>query len=181
MPPHSEPILIDTKDFLLHPFGASDIKRFDSLSKDILQLFSQQQTTTYLPHKKLQHISHAETLLQTGLLNQYSGLSQLYFITRKTDQKTIGMIELISPKNAERHYQLDQYPYFLEFCISTEHSGKGIMGNILPKLIRQLKCHGIHQLAAVANPRNLSAIKVLQKSGITHQSHFDSINNLYHN
>jgi len=80
------------------------------------------------------------------------------------------MIELISPQNAEQHYKLDQYPYFLEFCISSEHSGKGIMSSILPKLIRQLNKHGIDNIGAVVNPDNLSAIKVLRKSGINQQS-----------
>ncbi|MFN0253958.1 GNAT family N-acetyltransferase [Pedobacter ureilyticus] len=181
MPPLNEPILIDTQELLLHPFGASEMKRFETLSLDILQLLSQQQTTAFLPHKRLKHIHHAETLLQTGLLNQYSGMSQLYFITQKSTKKTIGMIELISPNGARNYYKLKQYPYFIEFCLSTEHTGQGIMSSLLPKLIKQLNAKGIHQLGAVVHPKNLSAIKVLKKSGIDKMANFDHQSNLYHN
>lgn len=181
MPPLDEPILIDTQELLLHPFGASEIKRFETLSLDILQLLSQQQTTLFIPHKRLKHVRHAETLLQTGLLNQYSGMSQLYFITQKSTKKTIGMIELISPNGARNHYRLKQYPYFIEFCLAAEHTGQGIMSSLLPKLIEKLNSKGIRQLGAVVHPKNLSAIKVLQKSGIDKMADFDHQSNLYHN
>lgn len=176
-----EPILIQTETLLLHPFGAAEMNRFDKLSSDILQVFSEKKTTEFLPHKKLKDLNHAEILLQKGLLNQHSGMSQMYFITEKSTERTIGMIELISPSGAKKHYRLKEYPYFIEFCLSAEHTGRGIMSSILPKFIQQLHQKGIKKLGAIVHPKNMSAIKVLRKSGIDTQAPFDSNSNFYHN
>lgn len=181
MPPSNDPILIDSEEHILHPFGANELKRFSSLSKDIFQVFNQEKTTLFLPHKYLIDIVHAEVLLQTGLLNQYNGMSQLYFITEKSTNKTIGMIELISPKGAQMHYNLTQYPYFIEFCLSDDHTGKGIMSILLPKLIDKLKQRGIKKIGAVAHPKNHSAIRVLHKAGLFKRTSFDIVQDVYHN
>lgn len=175
------PILIDTEDLLLHPFRAEEMKRFDSLSKDIHSLFNQSQALTFLPHKKLKDVQQAEVLLQTALMHQYNGSSQWYFITDKAYQRTIGMIELITPQTAKKHYRLKQYPYFLEFCLCSQYAGKGVMSSLLPKLVRKLKQKGISEIGAVVHPHNLAAINVLKKSGIQRQTRFDDIRNLYHN
>jgi RimJ/RimL family protein N-acetyltransferase len=177
----NHPILIDTKDLLLHPFRAEEMKRLDSLSQDIHNLFNQSQAKTFLPHKKLKDVQQAEALLQTALMHQYNGSSQWYFITDKVDQRTIGMVELITPQTAKKHYRLKQYPYFLEFCLCSTYSGKGIMSNLLPRLIRKLKQKGISEIGAVVHPHNLAAISVLKKSGIQRQTRFDDIRNLYYN
>ncbi len=177
----TQPIQIETEDLLLHPFRAEDMKRFDSLSRDIHQLFGQHSTTTFLPHKKLSDIGQAEALLQTALFNQYNGNSQWFFITQKSGQRTIGMIEVITPTSAKRHYQLEQYPHFIEFCLSTEHIGKGIMSRLLPKLLDKLKQKGIQKIGAVAHPNNLSAVRVLHKSGLVKKTSFDSIQHVYYN
>lgn len=177
----TQSILIETDDLLLHPFRAEEMKRFESLSRDIHQLFGQHSTTTFLPHKKLSHIGQAEALLQTALFNQYNGNSQWYFITQKTDQRTIGMIEVITPHTARQHYQLDQYPHFIEFCLSADHIGKGIMSKLLPGLVDKLKQTGIKKIGAIAHPKNLSAIKVLYKSGLVKKTSFDTFQHLYHN
>lgn len=181
MPPLNDPILINIDDHMLHPFGANEFKRFSSLSHDIYDVLSQEQTTLFLPHKHLEDVSHAEILLQTALLNQHNGMSQMYFITQKSIQKTIGMIELISPANAKKHYKLSQYPHIIEFGLSAEHTGKGIMSRLLPKLIKSLHNRGITQLGAVVDPKNISAIRVLEKSGINKQAYFDHKSNLYYN
>lgn len=95
------PILIDTEDLLLHPFRAEEMKRFKSLSRDVYQLFNQSAAITFLPHKKLADLQQTEALLQTILFQQYNGTSQWYFITQKSDMRTIGMIELITPATAK--------------------------------------------------------------------------------
>ncbi len=177
----TQPILIETEDLLLHSFRAEDMKRFDSLTRDIHQLFGQHSTTTFLPHKKLSPIQQAETLLQTALINQHNGNGQWYFITQKKGQRTIGMIELITPKIARQHYQLDCYPHFIEFCLSSEHTGKGIMGRLLPRLLEKLKQKGIDKIGAVAHPKNHSAVRVLYKSGLIKKASFDSIQHVYYN
>lgn len=181
MPPLNEPILVDTPQFILHPFGATEMKRIDSLSRGIQQLFSSERHHVFLQHKKLDGTSQAEALLHTALFNQFNGTGQWYFITEKTNKKTIGMIELISPSGAKQHYQLDNYPYILEFCLSEEYIRKGIMGKVLPKFVECLKKKEINHIGAVVNLKNLKAIKVLKKSGIDKQTHFDAISNLYHN
>lgn len=177
----NQPILIDTEELYLHPFRAQEMKRFESLSKDILSLFNQRQTVNFLPHKKLTHLDQAQALLQMALFNQYNGVSQWYFITKKSDHTTIGIIELITPTTARKHYELAQYPYFLEFCICAHHAGQGIMSSILPQLIKALHQMGIHEIGAVVHPTNLSAIKVLRKSGIDKLARFDAVSHLYHN
>lgn len=177
----TQPILIETEDLLLHTFRAEDMTRFQSLSRDIHQLFGQHSSTTFLPHKKLSDVAQAEVLLHTALFNQYNGNSQWFFITQKTRQRTIGMIEVITPNVAKQHYQLEQYPHFIEFCLSPDHIGKGIMSRLLPKLLDKLKQKGIQKIGAVAHPKNLSAVRVLHKSGLIKKTAFDAIRHLYHN
>lgn len=175
------PILIDTEDLLLHPFRAEEMKRFESLSRDVHRLFNQSAALTFLPHKKLADVQQTEALLQTVLFQQYNGASQWYFITRKSDQRTIGMIELISPATAKQHYQLEQYPYFLEFCLCAKHAGKGIMSRLVSKLVGQLQQLGIKKIGAVAHPQNRAAIRVLEKSGLSRKTSFDAFQHLYLN
>jgi len=181
MPPSNDPILIDIDEHILHSFGTNEFKRFSCLSRDIFEVFSQEKTTIFLPHKHLNDIVHAEVLLQTGLINQHNGVSQLYFITEKSTNKTIGMIELISPRGAQMHYNLEQYPYFIEFCLSDKHTGKGIMSMLLPKLLDKLRQIGINKIGAVAHPKNNSAIRVLNKSGLFKRASFDIVQDVYHN
>jgi len=181
MPPINEPILIDTAQYLLHPLRAQEIKDIARLSNDIQRLFSSDKPHVYLPHKQLANAGQAEALLHTALFHQFNGTRQWYLITDKTKQQTIGVIELISPRDAKTHYGLAHYPYILEFCLSKDYNGKGIMSRILPRFVQCLKEKGIQQLGAVVHPNNLKAIKVLQKSGIDKQAHFDAISKLYHN
>lgn len=175
-----EPILIQTETLLLHSFRAQEMHRFKSLTIEIFQLFSQIQTTKFLPNKKLDELEQAENLLHAALLDQQAGLSQLYFITQKSDQHTIGIIELISPTKAKKHYKLDSYPYILEFCLGAKHTRLGIMGELLPRLVNKLKCNHIKTIAAVAHPLNIPAIKVLNKAGLSQRTHFDGISHVYH-
>ena len=181
MPSLNEPILIDTPQFILHPFGAGQMKKIKSLSQDILQLFSSENPHFFLQHKQLTNAAQAEVLLHTALFNQFNGMGQWYLITEKTNGKTIGIIELITPSRAKQYYQLEDYPYILEFCLANGYTGKGIMGRVLPKFIESLKKKGINHIGAVVDPKNLKAIKVLEKSGINKQSKFNSISSLYHN
>lgn len=176
-----EQISLIRDNFLLHPFRAEEMERFDKLSLDIFDLFNQSGASLFLPHKKLTEVVQAETFLQHALLNQHAGMSHLHFITELQQQKTIGMIELISPKLAKKHYKLKSYPYFLEFCLCDAYAGKGIMSGFLQKFSQILSAKGIKRLAAVASPHNLAAIRVLQKSGINLITEFDAFKNLYHN
>ncbi|RYE00360.1 MAG: GNAT family N-acetyltransferase [Sphingobacteriales bacterium] len=100
-------------------------------------------------------------------------------LPKKSDGRIIGLIDLISPELAKEHYQLNKYPYFIEFCIKTEYSQKKLMSSLLPDFLATLKHQKIGEIAAVINRRNIAAQKVLSRSGFNYYRFFDDTQDLY--
>lgn len=71
--------------------------------------------------------------------------------------------------------------FFIEFLPSVDHTRKAIMSSLLPRLIDKLKQKRIKKIGAVAHPSNLSALRVLHKSGLSKKTSFDPFQHLYHN
>jgi L-amino acid N-acyltransferase YncA len=77
------------------------------------------------------------------------------------------------------HYQLKNYPFFIEFYLKGSARGKALMSRLLPKMLEYLQENGVNDLAAVVNRRNIAAIKVLNRSGFYNDGNFDPIQDIY--
>lgn len=174
-----KPILFENDTLLIHPFRPEDLGRFHELTKDIFSILSDELTLKFIPGKRLNSLEEAELFLQTMILNYHSGRNYIHFITHKQLNKVIGIIDLISPGVARQHYQMDHYPFFIEFYLSGFASGCYIMTAILPQLIDHLSDQGISNIGAVVNRKNIAATKVLEKANFAYKSRFDMLQDLY--
>lgn len=174
-----KPIFLENDTLLIHTFRPEDLGRFQELSSDIFSILSDDQTLKFIPGKRLNSFQEAELFLQTMVMNYHSGHNYIHFITHKQLNKVIGIIDLISPEVARQHYQMDHYPFFIEFYLSGFASGCYIMTEILPQLIDSLSEQGILKIGAVVNRENIAARKVLEKAKFTFKSRFDMLQDLY--
>jgi RimJ/RimL family protein N-acetyltransferase len=174
-----KPIFLENDTLLIHPFRPEDLGRFEDLSSDIYSILSDDQTLKFIPGKRLNSLQEAELFLQTMVMNYHSGHNYIHFITHKQLGKVIGIIDLISPEVARQHYQMDHYPFFIEFYLSGFASGCYIMTEILPQLIDNLSDQGISKIGTVVNRKNIAARKVLEKANFRYKAKFDMLQDLY--
>lgn len=174
-----KPILLENDTLLIHPFRPEDLGRFEQLTSDIFSILSDDRTLKFVPGKRLNSLQEAELFLQTMIVNYHSGHNFIHFITHKELGKVIGIIDLISPQVARRHYQMDHYPFFIEFYLRGFASGCYIMTAVLPLLIDHLSDQGIARIGAVVNRKNIAARKVLERSNFSFKAKFDLLQDFY--
>jgi len=163
----------------IDPLGPEDIRQYEQLASEIYQLLSDEHTLQFLPEKKLTSMTAAKNWLSAAVLNFHSGRNQVHFIRNKMTGALLGVIDLIPPTVAQEHYQLANYPYFIEFYLKSSARGKALMSRLLPKVVSHLQADGINNLAAVVNKKNLAATTVLKRSGFRLAGKFDQTQDLY--
>lgn len=174
-----QPIHFENDKLLIHPFRPEDLNRFEELTKDIFDILSDDQTLKFIPGKRLNSLQEAEIFLQTAIVNYHTGRNYIHFISHKELDKVIGIIDLISPEVAKDHYNMDHYPFFIEFYLSGFASGCYIMSEILPELIELILDQGIDKIGAVVNRENIAAKKVLKHANFNYKAPFDIVQDFY--
>jgi ribosomal-protein-alanine N-acetyltransferase len=174
-----EAIHIENKELLIHSFRPQDVQRLKKTAADVYSILSDKETLRFLPEKRIGSVTEAEMLLRSSLLSFHAGKNYLHFITAKESHNIIGMIDIISPVVAQEHYQLETYPYFIEFYLKGNNTGKRIMTELLPLFVDQFQSQRKNDLGAVINRRNTAARKVLEKAGFNYQSEFGLMQDLF--
>lgn len=173
------PIAFETDELEVHSFRITDIVNFKQLAEDILSIFSDTFTLKFVPDKKMHTMEEAEGFVKAMILNHHVGRNHLHFITSKKMSRVVGIVDLISPEVAKEYYQLEDYPYFIEFYLLEILSGQSIMTQLLPVIVGHLHNEGIKKIGAVVNRKNKAAIKVLERSGFKVNGQFDILQDLY--
>ena len=173
------PIHLENETLIIQSFEARDFQRWSEMVDDIFALFSDNQTLKYLPFKRLYSRKEADAWLKNALISLHCGRNYLHFIRTKTNDRIIGLIDVITPALAKEHYRLQKYPYFIEFCIKTEYSQKKLMSSLLPNFLDSLSNQQIGEIAAVINRQNIGAQKVLSRSGFSYDRFFDDTQDVY--
>lgn len=86
---------------------------------------------------------------------------------------------MISPEVAKEHYQLDEYPFFIEFYLGASATGCYVMTEILPPVVDSILGQGIPRIGAVINRQNIAAKKVLENVQFFYKAQFDVLQDLY--
>lgn len=173
------PVFYENDQFMVRAFGAPEVERLDELSQDILEILSDERTLKFIPEKRLRNLTEAKTRLKGMLLDHHTARNQIYFIIEKNAKKVIGILELMSPELVKHHYQLREYPHFVEFYLSSHVTGCSIMSSILPIITDILLSKGIPKIAAVVNRNNIPARKVLLNASFVYRSAFDPTQDLF--
>lgn len=173
------PIHLENEKLLIHSFRPEELSRFEELTKDVFDILSDEQTLKFLPTKRLNSLQEAELFLQTMIVNYHSGRNYIHFITDKELDKVIGIIDLISPQLVKDHYNIDHYPFFIEFYLISFARGCYIMTELLPLLVDNLFKQGITGVGAVINRKNIAARKVLENANFIYSAPFDLTQDLY--
>lgn len=174
-----EPIHIEHADLVVHSFRAQEIKRIGSIAENVYGILSDEDTLRFLPEKRLSSVNDAETFLKGSLLSFHSGKNYLHFISNRKSGTVIGMIDVIPPETAIQHYQLKDYPYFIEFYLKGSSGRKQVMSSVLPLFMEEVKRQRIRKLAAITNRDNIGAQKVLLRSGFDLKGSFDNFQDFY--
>jgi len=174
-----KPVYFENDQVFIHPFRPEDLGRFEQISQDLLSILSDEHTLKFLPGKRLRSLQEAEWLLQSIILNFHSDRNYVYFISHKKTNRVIGVIDLVSPKVAREHYQMDDYPFFIEFYLAEKASGSNIMKEILPAVVNSILSQGIERIGAVVNRHNIAAKKVLSSARFMYKAEFDVFQDLY--
>ncbi|SEN02536.1 Protein N-acetyltransferase, RimJ/RimL family [Mucilaginibacter gossypiicola] len=173
------PIHLEKETLTIQSFEALDFQRWSEMVEDVYALLSDNQALKYLPFKRLHSVNDADLWLKNALISLHCGRKYLHFIRTKSNGRIIGFIDIISPGLAKEHYQLQQYPYFIEFCIKTEYSQKKLMSSLLPDFLDSLRNQQVGEIAAVINRQNIAAKKLLARSGFTYCKLFDVGQDIY--
>ena len=174
-----KPFTFENENYLIHPFRPEDLNRFTEITKEVFCILSDDHTLKFVPNKRLSTPEQAELFLQTMLINAHAGRNFLHFITDKRQGKVVGIIDLISPEVAQEHYQIDHYPFFIEFYLSSFASGCYLMTSLLPPIVDEILAQGIPSIGAVVNRDNIAAKKVLEKAQFTYKEPFDPVQDFY--
>jgi RimJ/RimL family protein N-acetyltransferase len=155
--------------YLLHDhfypsFRSGGLGRYEQLVADIFSILSDESTLKYLPDKRVNDLEEAEAFLQAVILNYHAGLNYLHFITDQGLGRVIGMIDLISPSLARKHYDFNRYPYFIKFYLSSPMTGCSIMTRLLTVVVDAVFSQSIPRIGAVMHQQNTAARRVLEKS-----------------
>lgn len=170
---------LENECLLIRPIGPEDLTHYEDRVKEIYQLLSDDDTLRFIPQKRLRTITEAKDWLTTSILNFHCGQNYTYFIADKQTKKLLGILEIIPPGTAQQHYQLADYPYFIEFYLLPEVRRKGFMTGAVALMLGELARLNISNVAAVINKDNLAARKVLQNTGFFNFSKFDHRQDLY--
>lgn len=152
---------------------------YPELARDILELLSDKATLRYIPEKEIIDLKSARQWLLTSLMNSQCGRNQTHLIHSRASGDLLGIVDIIPPNVAREHYQLNEYPFFIEFYLKSTVFGRSIMSDVLPKLVNKLQDRGVQPLAAVVNRKNIPARKVLSRSGFAFEHSFDQFQDLY--
>jgi RimJ/RimL family protein N-acetyltransferase len=177
--PMLDPIYLENDQVIVHAIRPQELERYETIIKEVYQIFSDQGTLEFLPDKRLRSVSDAENWLKSTILNFHCGNNFLHFITDKRTGKILGMVDLFAPSTISAYYKINQPPYFIEFYLRSSAKGKKIMSNLLPQLLVQLGSRGITAVGAVINNHNHAAQKVLLKAGFCYRRRFDIVQGLY--
>ncbi|HWV73006.1 MAG TPA: GNAT family N-acetyltransferase [Pseudosphingobacterium sp.] len=174
-----QPIILETEQFHVHSFRVEDIENYQQLAIDVLSVFSDPFTLKFVPDRRLHSLEEAEGFVKAMFINHHVGRNHLHFISSKKIERVIGIIDLISPAVAREHYDLPEYPYFIEFYLMEMLSGRSVMTEILPKITQHVHQQGIEEIGAVVNRNNKAAIKVLERALFRFKGKFDIAQDYY--
>jgi RimJ/RimL family protein N-acetyltransferase len=174
-----DPIHLENDQVIVHAFRPEDLERYETLVKEIYQLFSDVETLQFVPEKRLGSVDEAENWLKNTILNYYCDRNFVHFVSDKRSGKLLGMIDIFTPGTIKEHYRLHKYPHFIEFYLRGTAHGKKIMSGLLPQLLAVLAARGITEIGAAVNRQNDAARKVLTYSGFTFEHHFDARQEFY--
>ena len=174
-----KPIDYESERLCVHSFRPYDLQRFDQFALDILSILSDDFTLKFIPAKRINTIVEAVAFLQTMIINFHNGRNYMHFITDKKQNRVIGIVDLISPEVAREYYEIEEYPYFIEFYLSRLATGTSIMSEILPAIVSNVISQGVNSIGAVIDRNNTAAKKVLEKSNFLYKSKFDIRQDFY--
>lgn len=170
---------LENECLLIHPIGPEDLDHYEDRGNEIYQLLSNDETLRFIPQKRLRSIREAQDWLTASILNFHCGQNYTFFITDKRTKKLLGILEIIPPNTARQHYQLSDYPHFIEFYLFPEVRRKGLMTTSVARMLEELSRLNISNVAAVISKDNMAARKVLQNNGFFNFSAFDHQQDLY--
>jgi len=173
-----KPIFLDNGVTQIHPLRQMDMERHDDLVNDLFEIYSDKETTRFIPEKRVSNQKEIVDRLFGVTIGYHRKESFTHFITLKEFNKTIGQIDIHSPIRIEQHYDV-KGTWFIEYALNRQLWGHGVMSGAVGAVIQKLKTQGIIKIAAACMPDNLGSICILEKVGFIRTRKFDTKQDLY--
>jgi len=145
----------------------------ENIENDLYEILSNFENTEYIPRRRPENRDDLSNKIMGIILNYEKKLQYAHFITNKVTNKIIGMVDLISPENAKKNYNLDEYDWVIEYFLHRNFWGQGIMSGIISAICQRLNEQGIQTIAAICDRNNIGSIRVLEKNGFKNVKPFD--------
>jgi hypothetical protein len=130
-------IYLENDQVIVHTVRPQELERYETIIKEIHQIFSDGGTLEFLPKKRLRSVSDAENWLKITILNFHCGNNFLHFITDKKSGKLLGMVDIFAPSTIRACYKIHQPPYFIEFYLrsSAKRGNSGRLDQSIPSAL----------------------------------------------
>jgi len=152
----------------------------EKMAQDIYEILSDDEVLKFIPEKRLKSIEDARNFL-TGTVFAYQYERNFtHFIKIKEINKTIGVINVITPKTVEQDYKfVSKYTWMIEYYIHQAVWGRNIMSDVFPYFVKRMLSQGVEKIGAACFPDNIASIKLLEKAEFVKKHKFDNVQDYY--
>lgn len=173
-------INLENEDYLIHPFRQIDANRILQLIRDVFEIYSDKDCMKYVPEKIMDSIEQAQFFITRAVIHNHYGVSITEFITKKDENKAIGLLQLISPNIIQKEYpDIEKDVWMLEYYLNKKYWGENIMTHAVNAVLRNVFEQGISCVGALVNRENIASIKLLKINGFRLIMEYDKLQDLY--
>ncbi|MDP3915071.1 MAG: GNAT family protein [Bacteroidota bacterium] len=167
-----KPINLDNGVIQIHPLRTSDLFRHNLIVDDLYEIFGDEATLPYNSEKIVKDKNTISTQLLGVTIGYEQQISYTHFLTLKENNKIIGEIIILSPKNVQLAYKIKD-TWIIEYFLNKKYWNKGIMTGVISAIANIMKINKINKIGALVDRNNLSSIRVLEKVGFRKICSFD--------
>jgi RimJ/RimL family protein N-acetyltransferase len=158
------PINLNNGILEIHPLRNQDIKKGNLLERDIFEILGNEENTEYIPEKRVTSLQQVVNQTMGVVISYSQKLAYMHFLTMKALGKTIGVVNILSPLNAQETYNL-QNVWLIEYFLNKTYWGNGIMTEVVGEVIDNMRQQGIKQIGAFVYQENFASTRLLEKVG----------------
>jgi [ribosomal protein S5]-alanine N-acetyltransferase len=158
------PIILNNGTLELHPLRNADVDYIDQIEFDLFEILSDPIATKYIEEKRISKREDAINVISNAFLGYQTDTGYMHFLTIKSPRKTIGVINLITPKRIEMEYGLRD-TWFIEYYLNKKFWRNNLMGNAVASTMQEMEKQGIKKLGALCFKENTGSIVLLRNMG----------------
>ena len=159
-----QPVYLDNGIIEIHPLRDKDLTKPNNIADDLFEILNDSENTRFIAEKRIDSKEALGNLIFGFMMGYQEQISYAHFLTLKSIDKVIGVVNVISPERIEETYNIKD-KWFIEYYLNKKYWNKGIMSGAIEAIISTLRGQGIDNISAICEKGNLASIKILKKCG----------------